>query len=119
MACVSNLPVVEKLTTRRDRNREHARKSRLRKKLLVVAQQQRLTELEHTNRILVGAVRNYAPANHINAILAGAVQGGMHASLVPMAEPTLPRSNRSASANAGGADGAGDEEADMDGGGGA
>ena len=53
---MSNLPVVEKLTTRRDRNREHARKSRLRKKLLVVAQQQRLTELEHTNRILVGAV---------------------------------------------------------------
>jgi hypothetical protein len=86
---------IEKLATRRDRNREHARKSRLRKKLLVVAQQQRMTELEQTNRILVEALQRYAPQGHLNSILAGDVQGGMAAAMTPMAEPALPRSQRS------------------------
>jgi hypothetical protein len=99
-------PPVEKLATRRDRNREHARKSRLRKKLLVVAQQQRMTELEHTNRILVEALQKYASPGHLNAILAGAVQGGMAAAMTPMAEPTLPRSQR----NPTGGEAAGDSD---------
>jgi hypothetical protein len=92
---------VEKLTTRRDRNREHARKSRLRKKLLVVAEQQRVTELEQTNRILVEALQKYAPPAHLNSILAGAVQGGMAAAMTPMAEPTLPRSQWNTGSGAG------------------
>ena len=100
---------IEKLATRRDRNREHARKSRLRKKLLVVAQQQRMTELEQTNRILVEALQKYAPQGHLNSILAGAVQGGMAAAMTPMAEPTLPRSQRSTGSSAGDSD---DEDAD-------
>jgi hypothetical protein len=85
---------VNKLETRRDRNREHARKCRLRKKLLVVSQQQRLAELEHTNRALVQALYRVAPADHVNAILASAVQGGMVAAMTPMSAPQLPISQR-------------------------
>jgi hypothetical protein len=85
---------VNKLETRRDRNREHARKCRLRKKLLVVSQQQRLAELEHTNRALVQALYRVAPADDVNAILAGAVQGGMAAAMKPMCAPQLPISQR-------------------------
>jgi hypothetical protein len=85
---------VNELTTRRDRNREHARKSRLRKKLLVVSQQQRMAELEHTNRALVDALKRYAPETHVDSLLDGAVKGGMEAALKPMAAPHLPRSHR-------------------------
>ena len=84
--------VVEKLTTRRDRNREHARKSRLRKKLLVVVQQQRISELEHTNRLLVTAVQKYAPPASVGELLAKIKDEGKRASLEPMPQPELPRS---------------------------
>jgi hypothetical protein len=66
---------VDKMGHRRGKNREHARKSRLRKKLLVVAQQQRMAELERTNHILMEALQQLLPPERAHAVMASALAG--------------------------------------------